>query len=84
MCFGFREATVADADMLTVWLLDHVAGEVGADIEPMIERLKARCRELAIEPPTSDRAERITARDYVALKPLIWERVTPCGRFALT
>lgn len=57
--FGFREATVADGDMLTVWLRDHVAGEVGGDIEPMIERLEARCRELAIEPPTPDRAERI-------------------------
>ena len=38
--FGFREATVADADLLTVWLRDHIAGEVGGDIEPMIERLK--------------------------------------------
>ena len=44
--FGFREATVADADMLTAWLRDHVTGEVGGEIEPMIERLEARCREL--------------------------------------
>lgn len=57
--FGFREATVADADMLMEWLRDHVAGEVGGEIEPMIEHLEARCRELAIEPPTPDRAERI-------------------------
>jgi len=57
--FGFREATVADADMLTVWLRDHVAGETGGEIEPMIARLEARCRELAIEPPTADRVERI-------------------------
>lgn len=57
--FGFREATVAEADMLTVWLRDHVAGEVGGEIAPMIERLEARCRELAIEPPTPDRVERI-------------------------
>ncbi|MFO1419538.1 MAG: Tn3 family transposase [Candidatus Competibacteraceae bacterium] len=57
--FGFREATVADADTLTVWLRDHVAGEVGGEIEPMIERLEARCRELAIEPPTADRMDRI-------------------------
>ena len=57
--FGFREATVADADMLSVWLRDHVAGEVGGEIEPMIERMEARCRELAIEPPTADRVERI-------------------------
>lgn len=57
--FGFREAAVADAEALTVWLRDHVAGEVGGEIEPMIERLEARCRELAIEPPTADRVERI-------------------------
>lgn len=57
--FGFRETTVADADSLTIWLRDHVAGEVGGDIEPMIERLEARCRELAIEPPTPDRMERL-------------------------
>lgn len=57
--FGFRTATVADADMLTVWLCDHVAGEGSGAIDPMIERLEARCRELAIEPPTPDRVERI-------------------------
>lgn len=57
--FGFREATVADAEMLTEWLRDHVAGEAGGEIEPMIERLETRCRELAIEPPTADRVERI-------------------------
>ncbi|MCK0505297.1 DUF4158 domain-containing protein (plasmid) [Aromatoleum anaerobium] len=42
--FGFREAMVADAERLTEWLRDHVAGEMGGDIEPMIERLEARCR----------------------------------------
>lgn len=57
--FGFREATIADAEMLTVWLRDDVAGEVGGVIEPLIERLEMRCHELAIEPPTPDRVERI-------------------------
>ncbi len=57
--FGFREATVADAEMLTAWLRDHVAGDAGCQIEPLIERLEARCRELALEPPTSERVERI-------------------------
>ena len=56
---GFREATVADAEKLTEWLRDHVAGEVGGEIEPTIERLQARCRELSIEPPTPERMERI-------------------------
>ena len=45
--------------MLTDWLPDHVAAEAGGQIEPLIERLEARCRELAIEPPTPDRVERI-------------------------
>lgn len=57
--FGFREATVADAAMLTVWRRDPVAGETGGEIEPMLARLEARCRDLAIEPPTADRVERI-------------------------
>ena len=50
--YGFREATVADADSLTEWLRDHAAAEAGGEIAAMIERLEARCRELAIEPPT--------------------------------
>ena len=45
--------------MLTVWWCDHVAGAGSGAIEPMIERLEARCRELAIEPPTPDRVDRI-------------------------
>ncbi len=57
--FGFREASVADAEMLAAWLRDHVAAEAGGQLEPLIERLEARCRELAIEPPAADRVERI-------------------------
>ncbi len=57
--FGFREATLADADALTVWLRDRAAPEAGGEIKLMIERLEARCRELSIEPPTADRVERI-------------------------
>jgi hypothetical protein len=57
--FGFREATVADAEMLAGWLRDHVAAESGGQIETLIERLESRCRELSIEPPAADRVERI-------------------------
>jgi hypothetical protein len=57
--YGFREATVADADTLAAWLRDHVAPEAGGQIEPLIERLETRCRELSIEPPSVDRVERI-------------------------
>jgi len=44
--YGFREATVADAEALTEWLRDHAAPEAGGEIAPMVERLEARCREL--------------------------------------
>ncbi|HNU12727.1 MAG TPA: DUF4158 domain-containing protein, partial [Rubrivivax sp.] len=82
--FGFREATVADAEMLTEWLRDHVASEVGGDIEPMIERLEARCRELAIEPPTPDRMERLARSALRAhegrFHNSIFERLPPVAR----
>ena len=79
--FGFREATVADAETLTTWLRDHVAGEVGGEIEPMIERLEGRCRELAIEPPTADRLERIARTALRAhddrFHAAVYERLSP-------
>ncbi len=57
--FGFREATVVDGETLTDWLRDHVAAEAGGQVETLIGRLEARCRELSIEPPSVDRVERI-------------------------
>ena len=38
--FGFREATVADADALSEWLRDHAAAE-GGEIEAIGERLES-------------------------------------------
>jgi len=85
--FGFREATVADADVLTNWLRDYVAGEVGGNIDPMIERLEARCRELAIEPPTPDRVERIARSALRAHEDRfhngVYERLLPATRECL-
>jgi len=57
--FGFREATVADADMLEEWLQAHVAPNAGGELDAMLERLLAHCKALRIEPPTPERAERI-------------------------
>lgn len=56
--FGYREATVADAEMLSEWLRDQaaVAGGVPEHLDAL---LNARCRELLIEPPSTDRADRI-------------------------
>lgn len=57
--FGFREASVGDAEMLTAWLCEHVS-TVGTAPDQLTSALEARCRELAIEPPSADRLDRIT------------------------
>lgn len=56
--FGYREATVADAEALEDWLRDQAA-VVGAVPDHLAVRLEARCRELLIEPPSTDRVDRI-------------------------
>jgi TnpA family transposase len=82
--FGFREATVADADRLTTWLRDHVAGEVGGDIDAMMARLEAHCRELSLEPPTPDRMDRIARSALRAHEDhfhhMVYERLSPENR----
>jgi TnpA family transposase len=55
---GFHEATVADAEMLTAWLSDRAAS-MGGVPEHLAVLLDERCRELLIEPPSTDRSERI-------------------------
>lgn len=56
--FGFREASVSDAEMLTAWLCEQVA-VVGTTHETLTAVLEGRCRELSIEPPSADRIDRI-------------------------
>ena len=56
--FGFREATVADAAALGIWLRDNAVAQ-SRDHDRLIAELEARCRALQIEPPTLDRIERI-------------------------
>ena len=55
---GFREATVADAELLRDWLRDQVAA-VGAAPDQLVALLETRCRELSIEPPAAVRVDRI-------------------------
>lgn len=50
--FGSREATVADAETLVDWLRDQAA-VVGTAPDQLVGQLEARCRELAIEPPSA-------------------------------
>ena len=54
MLLGFREATVADAELLEGWLRDQVAA-VGAAPDQLVALLETWCRELSIEPPAADR-----------------------------
>jgi TnpA family transposase len=55
---GFREATVADAELLEGWLRDQVAA-VGAAPDQLVALLETRSREFSIEPPAADRIDRI-------------------------
>jgi hypothetical protein len=55
---GFREATVADSEALTQWLRDHAAAD-NHDVEKLTAVLEQRCRELKIEPPGSERVDRM-------------------------
>jgi hypothetical protein len=85
--YGFREATVADADALTEWLRDYAAPEAGGDVAGMTARLESRCRELSIVPPTAERIDRVVrtalhshterfhADVYGCLSPTVRERL---------
>ena len=55
---GFREATVADAEVLEIWLRDQIP-TVGVIPDQLTTLLVTRCRELSIEAPTPDRVDRI-------------------------
>src|SRR3954447_11407715 len=84
--FGYREATVADAAALEDWLRDQ-ATVVGAVPDHLVPRLEARCRELAIEPPSADRVDRIVRSAIhaheVRLYARIRDRLTPETRARL-
>lgn len=56
--FGFREATVADAKMLSKWLREQVAAS-GCVHDQLAAILQKRCHELSIEPPSDERVDRI-------------------------
>ena len=82
-CFGFREATVADADALIVWLRDHAAPEAAGDLDMLVERLETRCREQALKPPAPDRIDRIVRAAQRAhldrFHTAVYERLSPAA-----
>ncbi|KKC04333.1 Tn3 family transposase [Mycobacterium nebraskense] len=55
---GFRECSVADADALTQWLIEHVT-QTERFADRVREQLLARCRTAKIEPPTTGRIDRM-------------------------
>ena len=55
---GFREATVADGEALADWLRDHAVMD-SRNIDQLTIAAEARCRSLNIEPPATDRIERM-------------------------
>src|ERR1700722_8531887 len=56
--FGFREATVADGDELVDWLRDHAVAE-SRDRDRLAVVLQEECHRRRIEPPASERFDRI-------------------------
>jgi hypothetical protein len=54
----FREATVADAELLEAWLRDQLPA-IGAVPDQLAALLETRCRKLSIESPAPDRVDRI-------------------------
>ena len=81
--FGFREATVAVADALIVWLRDHAAPKAAGALDVLVERLETRCREQALKPPAPDRIERIVRAAQRAhldrFHTAVYERRRPTG-----
>ena len=84
--FGYREASVADAEALSEWLRDQVSTAGGVP-EHLAALLNARCRELSIEPPSADRSERIVRTAIYAYDDrfyaTILDRLTPATRTRL-
>lgn len=84
--FGYREATVADTEMLSEWLRDQAAVAGGVP-ERLAALLNARCRELLIEPPSTDRSDRVVRAAIYAhderFCATIFARLTPITRARL-
>jgi hypothetical protein len=55
---GFREASVEDAERLTQWVRDHAVAQ-SRNHDLLVEAFMDECRRRRIEPPASDRVDRI-------------------------
>ena len=56
--YGYRDASVKDAEQLTEWARDHAVAE-SRNHDRLIAALESECRRRRIEPPTPERLDRI-------------------------
>ncbi len=83
---GFRETTVDDAGRLEAWLCDQAVA-VGGSQDRLAALVEARCLELSIKPPSTDRLDRIVRAALHAHDERIYadilERLAPAVRSRL-
>jgi hypothetical protein len=72
---GFRECSVADAEVLTAWLVDNVT-QAQRGTDAVRDHLLARCRTEKIEPPTGGRVDRIVRSALSLGEELLFRRVS--------
>ncbi|MGH3683881.1 MAG: Tn3 family transposase [Pseudonocardiaceae bacterium] len=74
---GFRECTVADADKVMVWLVEHVC-QTERRAERVRERLLAHLRAERIEPPTPGQMGRVIGAALRAAEQTLTLRLSSC------
>ncbi len=84
--FGFRGATVRDAQELTDWLRDNAVVE-SRDREQLARTLELECRRRMLEPPAPDRVDRIVRAAVHAYEERFyhetWVKLSPLTRTRL-
>jgi hypothetical protein len=79
---GFREASVDDAERLTQWVCDHAVAQ-SRNQDLLVEAFMDECRRRRIEPPASDRVDRIVRAAVHAYEERLYA-VTLAGLSPLT
>jgi TnpA family transposase len=84
--FDFREATAEDSESVMTWLRDHILTQE-RDLERVTEAALQRFRELKLEPPTTERLDRVirsTLRGFEEeFSRKVFERLSPSTAAAL-
>ena len=75
MALGFRECSVADADGITQWLVEHVT-QIERSADRVREDLLAECRRRQLEPPTTGRIDRVVRSALSRGEDVLFARVT--------